>query len=225
MSEFLDVARKVLERVRRPMRPNEIVSAAVKMQLFSDRRAGKTPHQTMKSKLSVDVRRKRGQSDFVRTAPGLFYLRHLLNGSHIEYRARPLSKPRTGEKILAFDSGWLPERARFQGVSKHWRRLFDRLLRPSICELVNRMDAELSDTHKQVLTYIMVTRRGAVLAYKRGNYNRAEDFLRGSQSALQNGSPADLVKAGKPRPGCERLDRFQYKQTCDSTVAIATPES
>jgi hypothetical protein len=81
MSEFLIVARQILESERRPMRPAELVEHALRHRLFSDRIAGKTPTQTMKSKLSVHVRRHGDRSPFVRTAPGRFYLRDLLNGS------------------------------------------------------------------------------------------------------------------------------------------------
>jgi predicted NUDIX family phosphoesterase/dephospho-CoA kinase len=43
-----------------------------------------------------------------------------------------------------------------------------------------RRNAEGDDNHKQIITYVMVTRKHLILAYKRGNYTRAEDFLRGS---------------------------------------------
>ena len=45
---------------------------------------------------------------------------------------------------------------------------------------MDRLAAEGDIQHKQILTYIMVTRNGSVLSYKRGTYTRAEDFLRGS---------------------------------------------
>ena len=102
-------------------------------------------------------------------------LSQTMNGSHNEYKARPITKPTGGERILAFDMVGFPSDSG-QGVSKNWKRLHKQLLRPNVCEFINRMDAECSDTHKQVLTYVMVTRKGSVLAYKRGNYNRVEDF-------------------------------------------------
>jgi predicted NUDIX family phosphoesterase len=43
-----------------------------------------------------------------------------------------------------------------------------------------RGKAEVSDAFKQVITYVMVTRGGSVLAYRRGSFNRVEHFLRGS---------------------------------------------
>ncbi|MFO0883568.1 MAG: HTH domain-containing protein [Pirellulales bacterium] len=178
-SEFLTVARQVLEQSKRPMHPREIVSEAIRLGLFSDRRAGRTPHQTMKAKLSVNIRRLGHSSDFVRTQPGMFYLRHLLGTDDAEYSARPITKPVSTEHVLVFDKGWFPPRLRFQGIKKSWSRLYSKLLRQKVCQYLPRLDAEASNTYKQVLTYIMVTRRGSVLAYRRGNYNRVEDFLRG----------------------------------------------
>jgi predicted NUDIX family phosphoesterase/dephospho-CoA kinase len=43
------------------------------------------------------------------------------------------------------------------------------------------MRAERDDEYKQVLTYIMVTRRGKLLSFARGAFNRVEDYLRGSR--------------------------------------------
>ncbi len=48
------------------------------------------------------------------------------------------------------------------------------------CTELDRSFAESDDDHKQVLTYILVTRGGdEVLCYQRGSYNRTEDMLRG----------------------------------------------
>ena len=69
-SEFLIVARKLMETERRSLSPKELVDLGLARQLFSDKIAGKTPRQTMKAKLSVHIRRFGEQSPFVRTAPG-----------------------------------------------------------------------------------------------------------------------------------------------------------
>jgi len=76
-SEFLQVAHQLFQRFRQPMTPIELVDRGIQEGLFSDKRAGKTPHQTMKSKLSVHIRRNGSASIFVRTAPGRYYLREL----------------------------------------------------------------------------------------------------------------------------------------------------
>ena len=44
-----------------------------------------------------------------------------------------------------------------------------------------RHDAEQRDDLKQIITYVMVTRGSQVLSYRRGNYNRVEDFLKGAR--------------------------------------------
>ena len=162
------------------MPPREIVSKAIEQKLFSDKLAGKTPHQTMKSKLSVDVRRNGNRSHFVRTGPGLFYLRSLLGSEQAEYVAKPIVKPPSREHVLTIDSCCWPEEDRFQGIRDTWKAFCRKFLRLGMCNFIYRLKAEKDESRKQVLTYIMVTRNGAVLAYKRGNYNRVEDFLRGS---------------------------------------------
>ena len=84
-SEFLTVAGQILQREQRSMSAKEITSLAIRDSLFSDKLAGKTPHQTMKSKLSVHIRRYGTASVFVRTEPGKFQLRQtLLSQNHVK---------------------------------------------------------------------------------------------------------------------------------------------
>lgn len=180
-SEFITVALQVLRSELRPMSAKEILSIGIRDKLFSDKIAGKTPHQTLKSKLSVNVRRNGDNSPFVRTGPGKFYLRDLLQADEKPYFAKPMVKSTSTEEILVFESTWLNIDRRFQGVKKSWKRVFSDLLNPKNCTYLNRSYAESILTHKQLLTYILVTKKDGVLAYKRGNYNRVEDFLRGSE--------------------------------------------
>ena len=42
------------------------------------------------------------------------------------------------------------------------------------------MEAEQSEDYKQILTHVMVTRESRILAFRRGTFNRVEDYLRGS---------------------------------------------
>lgn len=68
-SEFIWAAEETLRRFGRPMSVREIYSAAREAGLFSDGFQGKTPEQTMKSKLSTHIVRHGDLSKFVRT-PG-----------------------------------------------------------------------------------------------------------------------------------------------------------
>lgn len=180
-SEFITVALHVLRSERRPLTAKEILSIGIRDKLFSDKIAGETPHQTLKSKLSVDIRRKGEGSPFIRTAPGRFFLRNLLEADQKPYFAKPMVKNTSTEDVLVFDSSWLNSKRRFQGIKKNWKRFYSELLNPKNCTYFNRSHAETILSHKQLLTYIIVKKNGSVLAYKRGNYNRVEDFLRGSE--------------------------------------------
>jgi predicted NUDIX family phosphoesterase len=150
------------------------------MGLFSDKRAGRTPWQTLKSKLSVHVRTMGPQSEFVRTAPGRFYLRDLIDENVQIYESPPLRPPNPEENVLVFPSSALNEVGRFQGIKRNWRNIATYLFNPKLCKYIPRLIAERDSNHKQVLTYVMVCRGNQILAFKRGTYTWTEEFLRGS---------------------------------------------
>jgi predicted NUDIX family phosphoesterase len=192
MSEFLRVAEILLNKYRQPMSAKQLVEAAIEDQLFSDKRAGLTPHQTMKAKLSVHIRRRGKESIFVRTRPGRFFLRSLLDDPSKAYEARPLRALPASESVLVFPSIWLDGHGRFQGITQKWKPLLRKLFRSSVCTHMSRMDAEQNESFKQVLTYVLVTRSSQILAFKRGTYNRVEDYLRGSHCVGFGGHVSEL---------------------------------
>ena len=157
-----------------------LVALGYKNRMFSDKLSGLTPKQTMKSKLSVHIRRYGDDSLFIRTRPGRFYLRHLVESEDDIYHAPPLQPPPSTERVLAFPPSVLDPGLRFQGLETYWKRLHRTILKWDNCIYVDRLTAEQDDNHKQMLTYIVVSRDEEILAYKRGTYNRVEDFLRGS---------------------------------------------
>ena len=142
--------------------------------------SGKTPFQTLKSKISTHIRRYGDSSLFIRTAPGKFFLRELLKPGQEPYAAKPLEPPGRDEKVLSFPTHLLDKLGRFQGISKHPNKLYRRLLRRELCTHIPRAEAELNNQYKQVVTYSLVTRGNALLAFRRGNYTRTDKFLRGS---------------------------------------------
>ncbi len=180
MSEFLVIAERLMQSERRSLGPVEIVRLARERGMFSDKLAGKTLDKTMWEKLSRHIRRMGEDSTFIRTDRGRFYLRRLLDDPKKIFDPPPLRPPKPVEDVLVFPSAWLDRHHRFQGINQNWRRLSKQLLTPSVCHYMARIEAEQDNDHKQILTYILVTRQGQVLAYKRGIYNRVEDFLRGS---------------------------------------------
>lgn len=180
MGQFLDIAETVLRSRNVPMKPRQIVDAAEDGGLFSDKLSGKTPHQTMKSKLTVNVLRHGETSRFVRTAPNTFFLRDLLTQPITTYTAVPQSPSGADEQVLTFPSNVLDEIGPFQGISRSWRSRLKHLLANDRCAPMNRLVAEQSEDRKQLLTYILVTRGPHLLCFRRGTFNRVEDYLRGS---------------------------------------------
>jgi predicted NUDIX family phosphoesterase/dephospho-CoA kinase len=161
------------------MSAKELVDTGLKRRLFSDKLAGATPAQTMKSKISVEIRRGGARSTFVRTAPGRFYLRELVVGQEV-YEARPWEPPATSETVMVFPAEVLtrPTLA-FQGVTTTTRRHLQ-VLRSDVCRPLPRSQAETTEEYKQVLTYILVQRGDRILAYRRGVYNHVEQMLKGA---------------------------------------------
>lgn len=179
-SEFLIVAKKVIQTEGRPLSPRELVKLGLDRQLFSDEISGKTPHQTMKSKLSVHIRRFGAQSPFVRTEPGRFYLRHLLNGSNEPFEAKPITPPKSNESVLVYRADELDEITRWQGLKKPWKRISRSIFSKLSADYFPRFDVEENDEYTQIVTYVLVTRGDAILAFRRGTYNHTDKYLRGS---------------------------------------------
>lgn len=178
-SEFLTVAATVLRTTRVPMTAKQIVDYAMDHALFTERISGKTPHQTMKSKLSVDVRRHGDRSRFVRTRPGAFFIREAVPAEDI-YEAKPYSRSPDQSDVRVVLPSKLDALGRFQGIRRNWMRYAKLLERPADVQYQPRVEAEKTEQWKQVLTYILVTRGDKVLCFRRGNFSRVEDYLRGS---------------------------------------------
>jgi predicted NUDIX family phosphoesterase len=179
-SEFLIVAKRLMETERRPMSPRELVDLGQKQQLFSDSVAGKTPFQTMKSKLSVHIRRFGAVSPFIRTAPGRFYLRTLLDGAKPPFDAKPLRPPKIKEKVLVYRTAELDAVTTWQGIQTTWKRVSKTILMRLQPHYIHRFDVEQDNSYTQVLTYVLVCRGDSILAYRRGTYSRVDKFLQGA---------------------------------------------
>src|SRR5262249_26384440 len=55
-------------------------------------------------------------------------------------------------------------------------------------------DAEDNNDHKQVITYVLLTRGHQILAFKRGSYNSVEDYLRGAHCIGFGGHVTEVDK-------------------------------
>lgn len=169
-----------MENERRPMSPRELADLGLMRQLFSDNVAGKTPHQTMKAKLSVHIRRFADHSVFVRTAPGRFYLRHLMDGGKEPFQAKPIVPPKSTERVLVYRANELDPLTPWQGLQTSWKKVSRSIFSRLPAHHIRRFDVEQNNDYTQVLTYVLVTRGDSILAYRRGTYNRVDQYLRGS---------------------------------------------
>jgi predicted NUDIX family phosphoesterase/dephospho-CoA kinase len=156
----------------------EIVDEGQRQGLFDDSLSGKTPQQTMKSKLSVNIRRLGSESQFARTEPGKFTLRSAAIAQNVDLHEAQPQKKSLAEDVLVFDVSEFPK-PRFQGVRHEWRQFLNRLHETHAFRYLPRFTAEQNEDYKQVLTYVLVTKGGRVLAYDRGSYSTADSFLRG----------------------------------------------
>jgi predicted NUDIX family phosphoesterase/dephospho-CoA kinase len=179
-SEFLRVAEEVLRREARPMSVHEIYDLGARRGLFSDSLGGLTPKQTLKSKLSVHIRRLGNQSLFVRTAAGKYSLRSIVSPEQV-YESKPFVPSSRVELVLTVPSEEVDKAVQHQGISKRYVRALRQLSQPSVdIQYIPRAEAENRDDRRQVLVYIMVVRRGQVLAYQRGVHNYTDAMLRGA---------------------------------------------
>jgi predicted NUDIX family phosphoesterase len=226
---YLWAAEAVLRKHRRPLRAPEIVSYAQEHGLFSDEMHSRTPQKSMQARLSLDILNKGDQSLFVRTGRGAFYLREFLAdpvplvdelGVATPTRPTPYAAPRRApmratECVLAIPRSHYESLLTFQGLKCDEGALAHALVNGPVRH-IPRTEAESIDDYKQVITYVLVTHGAKVLSFRRGTFNRAAAFLRGSlcigfgghvaESDLSIFSFADAgVRANAARELCEEV--------------------
>ncbi len=179
-SAFLLGAETVLRQRRRPMSAKDIWLVGHQNGIFPDKIAGRTPWQTLKSKLCVHIRTLGSESAFVRTSPGRFYLRELLDETWTIYDAPRWLPPASDERVVAFPSALLDSIERFQGILEPKEIIRTEILSEATLTTMDRGAAEVDDDHKQVLVYILVRRPGQILAYRRGTFTLTDRMLVGA---------------------------------------------
>lgn len=204
-SVFLEIARDVLRLSHgRPMTVREIWESAVRLKLVPDDLRGRTPAQTLKSKITVDIHLRGERSDFARVAPGRFVLRSQLARSPsnrppalgidelpIQQHKRPrLSETRSerppvegrdDEYVAVIPTALIDAHWNFQGATAWSTALFDSVFRSGQGTWVRRELAERIESSRQVITYVVVTCGDSVLGFNRGRYTRADALLKGAR--------------------------------------------
>jgi HB1, ASXL, restriction endonuclease HTH domain len=85
---YLNTAEQILFRVRRPLRPKEILEEAFLERLVPWHLRGPRQDKTLHARLSEDIARNRENSRFFRTAAGVFFLRRFVADETIPERDR-----------------------------------------------------------------------------------------------------------------------------------------
>ena len=167
---FLDVAEHYLRASGRPMSAREIVAAALRDGALVS--AGKTPWQTMKSKLSTDILTNGEQSRFKRVFQGIFALRE--HGAD-EYLANRFVKSKLDEMIAVVPREKLQLLARGIGFTPS---SIDRALLGRLAEPMLRRTAEERFDVVQLVSVFVVTHASQFLTHMR-SARLPESRLRG----------------------------------------------
>jgi len=176
MGKFLEAASIIFRKYGRPMSAREVTDKAVDLRIleFSN---GRTPWQTMKAKLSVNIRTLGRKSPFMRTAKGRFFLR---DAASAEYSSPPWQKtisPR--EDVLVLPTSELRKLGSFQFISKKVAPYAETLHDPQKVQFVARTQAETDPRYKQIISYVLVQQHDALLRFVRGSYSNVRTHLLG----------------------------------------------
>lgn len=176
---FLDAAYEVLTVSGRSMTPTELVGVALRLGLL--RTVGVTPEQTMKSKLSTEIRKKGDSSAFVRTGPNLFGLRCW---GLPEFIAPRFEKGLMREDIVVFDRDILRDFFPSDGITRIAPE--DGEMLSSQLFTMNRQEAEETFDVVQLVSQFLVMHSGKIATYKRSR-RLPEERLHGQRSLLFGG--------------------------------------
>lgn len=189
MSAFLDAAYRVLLETGVPMSAGELAERALKLELIPS--TGKTPENTMKSKLSTDILQRRQRSVFMRTASGKFALRAWTAEGDQEFVASRYVKALLKEDAMVFPSSVLSNYIPGPGL---WNiSPQDGLALIQQCYPMERTLAESDTTVIQLVSGFVVQFANTVLTYKRTR-RLPESRLHGEYSLLFGGhlNPDDI---------------------------------
>jgi hypothetical protein len=158
---FTKTAYQILRRELRPLTAREITEIACRSGDLKSQ--GKTPWQTMKSKLSTDILSRGEKSLFMRVEKGRFSLREW-KGSYTEHVAQRFHKALFDEDIVVFPSTSLKRYVPTVGLSVGD---FDQTSLLGECRPMRRRVAEEDTSVIQLVSVFIVRFQDKYLTYKR----------------------------------------------------------
>jgi len=185
---FLKAAYEVLHITKKPLTAPEIVESARARGLLKT--SGKTPEQTMKSKLATNILTKGERSPFMRAAKGRFALREW-KGEYPEHIADRYQKALVDEDIVVFPATSL---RRYVPVDGLYHGNFDKSELYNECRPMRRREAEEDFSVIQLVSVFVIRYSDQYLTYKRTK-RLPESRLHGVYSVGFGGhlNPSDLL--------------------------------
>lgn len=175
---YLEVAELLLTEKRKPLSAREIVVLAIDQGLIHSE--GKTPWQTMKSKLSTEILANGQNSKFMRAAQGLFALRAFESA---EFIATRFKKNKLDEDIAVID---LSDLAQLIPKPGYYQTGIDRNQISTLVRPMRRAVAEEDFSVVQLVSVFIVHHNGTFLTHMR-SARLPESRLHGEYSLMLGG--------------------------------------
>lgn len=175
---FLEIAERYLRSEQKPLSAREITTLAVRDGVLKTQ--GKTPWQTMKSKLSTDILTHGEASRFKRVYQGVFTLR---SGGEEEYVATRFQKNKLDETIAVIPKEKLHQLIPRQGF---WKKAVNRQTLARLAEPMLRRQAEETYEVIQLVSVFVVMHEGMYLTHMR-SARLPESRLHGQYSMMLGG--------------------------------------
>lgn len=174
MNSYLQLAETVLKKVRRPLDARQMLSTAYQLSIVPDGLFGKTQHKTLHARLAEDIRRRRTDSVFVRTDPGRFFLRSLINDrSTPAIHRREYPAPPRADQLRNFD---VPCIRKADAAFSYRGKLLDWSALNSTHVTTRRLADIYDDSSYIFLRTFVVTRRLHTIVMRRA-FPRATDLI------------------------------------------------
>ena len=180
MGLFLAAAESILRDWGKPMSSDDLTKLFIERKVFLTE--GKTPENTMRARLSEELRKNGLNSVFQRVGKNRFALREWRRK---EYIAPEFVKAIPAENLVCFDSSHTVfSKNELNGIFPITTDLMALLRNRDEVKVIPRLKAEQNESVKQLVSYVfMKSEDGRILTYIRGKYSSAhETLLRGRHS-------------------------------------------
>lgn len=180
MGDFLTAAEQLLKEIGKPLSTHELARLCIEKKLLSSE--GRTPPNTMRARLSEELRKHGATSNFQRVGKNRFALREW---KLKEYIAPQFTKDVSIENVVCLDSrNLIFKNNEINGIFSISESLKNVLFNRDNLTVFKRELAEKNTNYKQLIAYVMLkSKDGKILTYIRGKYSSAhKTLLRGRHS-------------------------------------------